>query len=802
MPEILELKNTKVKCAHCGDTCSDEHLIAHEKDFCCNGCLTVFELLHEAGLDAYYDSETVPGISLRRKEADEQFIFLDHPEVQQKLLDFNSANFAKIHLFIPVIHCSSCVWLLENLYRLHKGVRQVRVNFGKREATISFDPALISLRKLAELLHSIGYTPQITIDQSKNEKQQAVSRIGLKIGVAGFSFGNIMLLSFPEYLGIDDLDANIHRFIGYLNILLALPVVLYCSSDYFKSAWKGIKQRFINIDIPIALGILTLFFRSTYEILSSTGAGYMDSLAGLLFFLLIGKWFQSKTYEGLAFDRDYTAYFPLAVTRINNGSEENTLVDQLEVGDEIMIRNNEIVPADALLLSDHANIDYSFVTGESIPLPCKNNDYIYAGGKQHGAAIRLRVQKASKRSYLTGLWNNEAFSKANEQNRHRAIDKISKHFTITILSIAFASAIFWAFTIPENSWQAFTAVLIVACPCALAMATPFSNGNVMRVLGRNKFYLKHADVSERIAAVDTIVFDKTGTLTATNESKISFIGEKLSNEEEALLKAIVHNSLHPLSRRLAASLQTKKSDMALTEITEQAGQGIRAVIAAKEFKIGSSSFAGVENPTKTNDASEVHVTIDSQYKGYFEIKTVLREGLDKLILRLAKNYKLFVLSGDHEADRPMLEKVFPQGTIMQFKQGPEDKLKFIEALKNNGHNVMMLGDGLNDAGALKASDVGIAVADDTSHFSPACDGILQADALAKLDALLGLTKSGRKVLYSSFALSFIYNVVGLSFAVAALLTPVFAAILMPISSISVVSLSTLRINLLANKQSL
>ncbi|HMP98168.1 MAG TPA: heavy metal translocating P-type ATPase metal-binding domain-containing protein [Cyclobacteriaceae bacterium] len=804
MSETLTANKTKITCSHCGDTCADEHIYAHEKDFCCRGCLTVYELLHEAGLEAYYDSESIPGISFRSRTNDEQFGYLDHPDIQQKLLAFNTKDFARIHFFLPSIHCSSCVWLLENLNRLNDGVKQVQVNFGKREANISFNPSIISLRKLAELLHRIGYTPQISLAQTKKTTQpKTVQRIGLKIGIAGFSFGNIMLLSFPEYLGIDGLHDHINQFIGYLNILLALPVFLYCSIDYYKSAWKGLQQKFINIDIPIALGILTLFFRSSYEILSGTGAGYMDSLAGLLFFLLIGKWFQSKTYEGLAFDRDYTAYFPLAVTRLSKQQEEIVLVDDLKIDDTILIRNNEIIPADSTLLSEAAAIDYSFVTGESAPVPCKQDDYIYAGGRQIGGSIQLKVTKESNRSYLTSLWNNEAFTKTENLQRHRAIDKISKHFTIIILSIAFGAAIFWALINPANIWQAFTAVLIVACPCALAMATPFSNGNVMRVFGRNKFYLKHADVTERLAAVNAIVFDKTGTITAATASKVEYHGEPLSNADLSRIKAVASSSLHPLSKRISAAIEVLKSKERLSSVTEEAGKGIQAVVGDVRVKLGSPDYCNANNQEHSaTDTTKVHLSIDQQYKGYFAISNSLRPGLKDLIKNLSSKYKLFVLSGDNEADRTILQAAFPIATPLHFQQSPQDKLNFINQLKNEGNTVMMLGDGLNDAAALKASDVGIAVIDDTSNFSPACDGIIQGESLSKLKEFLDLSKKGKGILISSFVLSFMYNIVGLSFAVAAMLTPIFAAILMPISSITVVSFTTLSIALLAQRKKL
>ena len=475
---------------------------------------SIYEILKGSDLtDLLYDLEKAPGS--HRSADDYKFGYLDNPGIGQKLLDFSSENLQKVTLSIPEIHCSSCVWLLENLRRLHKGVLSSRVNLSEREMSVDFDPNNLSLRNLVELLASIGYEPSINLADRKLRNIKDTDRsLILKIAVAGFCFGNIMLLSFPEYLGLDfGLDKELATWFSWIILLLSLPVIFYCGSGYFTSAIKGIKQKHLNIDVPIVLGILALAGRSYYEILLNVGPGYLDSLSGLLFLLLVGRWFQNRTYSNLSFNRDFKSYFPLAVTRILNRKEASILVEELAVDDVILIRNKELIPADSILIDKVAKIDYSFVSGESQEITRHKGDHIFAGGRQMGLKARYKVIKPVSQSYLTQLWNHQTFKKTKYDPREYLINGISKYFTAVILVIATIAAIFWWIVDPAKSVFVFTSVLIVACPCALAMATPFTLGNVMRVLGKNRLYLKNAQVVDRIAEVSTLIFDKTGTLT-------------------------------------------------------------------------------------------------------------------------------------------------------------------------------------------------------------------------------------------------------------------------------------------------
>lgn len=797
--EILEQQSgTRIFCYHCGDECPDDSIHINEKIFCCNGCKTVYEILHQHDLCNYYDIDNSPGIT-KKYDVKRNLDFLDDPDLKQKLIDFSDGKTSKVTLTIPQMHCSSCIWILENLYKLNDGIISSQVNFLQKKLFINYSEERTNLRQIVELLDSIGYEPLLNLEEKKEEKAKAENRnLYYKIGIAGFCFGNIMLLSFPEYLSIGTEELpEMKRIFAYINILLSLPVFFYSSTEYFSSAWKGLKKKIVNIDVPIALGILVLFLRSVIDILFLNGAGYLDSLSGLVFFLLIGKLFQNKTYETLNFERNYKSYFPISVTIRKENVETTIPVEKLEVGKRIIVRNNEIIPADSILIKGKANIDYSFVTGESKPITKFTGEMIYAGGRQVGEAIELETIKEVSQSYLTQLWNSKTFHKEEESKIVSLANSISKHFTFIVLLIAIAGTVYWLFSDVTLAFNAFTAVLIVACPCALALSTPFTLGNTLRIFGRNKFYLKNTNVIEQLASVDHIVFDKTGTITENNLAEVKFVGQ-LSQYEKSLIKSSVRNSSHPLSRSIYNFFDN--TDLIPIELfNEISGEGIEAIINGHKIKIGSRYFASTSQMANDN-GTRVYISIDNNDTGYFIISNKYRDGLKEIISRLEKEYELSLLSGDNDSEREKLRDFFADDKELHFKQSPHEKLDYINNLQKDGKKVLMIGDGLNDAGALKQSDVGISISDNINNFSPACDGILDANSFNKLADFIHFSRKSKKVIIASFVLSFIYNIIGLAFAVSGSLSPIVAAILMPISSISVVVFTTFSVNFIARKE--
>ena len=798
---MIEIKKTKTKtsCYHCGDFCDENEILIAEKSFCCNGCKNVFVLLTDNNLTSYYSIEKTPGKSLKQSIGN-KFAYLDDPNIQTKIIDYIDAKIARLQFKIPNIHCSSCIYLLENLYKINEGVVAVRVNFLKKNANIVYDINKISLRQLVELLASIGYEPSFNMSDIDSVKPLNPNRkLLFQIGVAGFCFGNIMLVSFPEYFGLDNTTKHyLSPAFGLINLALSIPTFLYSGQDYLIGAFKGLRKKLITIDVPLALGLVVLFIRNFYEILSHTGLGYCDTLAGLIFFLLIGKWFQQKTYDSLSFERDYKSYFPISVFTIHHDKTTTVAIDKLKIGDRILIRNNEIIPTDSILLKGKANIDFSFVSGEKEPIAKELGEIIFAGGKQTSGNIELEVKKLTEQSYLTQLWNNDIFAKDNNSKVETFQTKVSKYFTFALLAIALSAAVFWAVFDISKIIHAFTSVLIIACPCALALSSPFALGNAMRNLGRNKFYLKSASVVENIANMNTIVFDKTGTITQSNDSKISFVGDALSEFEKELIFSVTQNSIHPLSKQIAPFLDMN-SAIILNNFKEITGKGIEANVAGNNILVGSAIFLNIKEEENSLLNTRIYIKINQENKGCFVINHTYRKGLKQVISNLSKYFSLHLLSGDNELEKTYLQTVFPSQSELLFKQNPSDKLLYINTLQGNQNKVMMIGDGLNDAGALKAANVGISLSEDTASFSPSSDVIMDAANFEYLPAYLQYCKNTMKVIYVSFALSLLYNLIGLSYAISGTLSPVIAAILMPISSVTVIGFTSISTYLLARK---
>ncbi len=769
-------------CFHCHDPLPAAPVVFSGKKFCCEGCRTVFEILDANGLCTFYDLSDAPGLSQKSRKEAGAWAFLDDPEVREKILQFSDGQTARATFSLPAMHCASCIWLLEQLWRLDAGISSSRVDFLKKTVAVQFDEQKTSLRRVAALLSALGYPPELSLGDLGAAARKTDRSIFYKIGVAGFAFGNIMLLSFPEYLGIGRAAADGHFFkiFGWLNLLLALPVLLYSARDYFVSAFVGLRNRHLNLDLPLALGAAMLFGRSAWEVATGTGAGYFDSFAGLIFFLNIGRWFQQRTFERLSFERDYRAYFPISArVKKPGGPEESVAVARLAPGDVIAVRNGELIPADGILLRGEGRIDYSFVTGEAEPVLKKAGDKIYAGGKQVGAAVEVTLTRNVSQSYLTQLWNDSSFKTGQKSHASQLADRAGRYFTGLILAISGAAFLYWAPRSMPTAVNAFTAVLMVACPCAVALSIPFTMGTVLRVLGRRGFYLKNAQVAEAFGNLTATVFDKTGTITEALAGGDGGFLSSLGFEERSILKSLTRHSSHPVSRRVFEMLGEVPL-LPVAGFEEITGQGIRGEIGGQPVSFGKA--AG-----KPGTA----FSIGDRLVGSFSTGNTYRPGLAAVASFFKKRGKTFLLSGDNDREAAALLQFFEKREDLRFDQSPADKLSFLKKLAEKGEKALMLGDGLNDAGALRAATVGIAVTEDTNHFAPACDAILDARAFEKLPAFIRLAEGGVWLVGKAYVVAFCYNIVGLSYAVTGTLSPVVAAILMPVSSLTVILFGTL-----------
>ncbi len=721
--------------------------------------------------------------------ADSRYDALQNEELYAHLFKHRSPERATVVLSLPSMHCASCVRAIETWPNVEPGLVDVRVNFNQKEAHIRYNPREIRLQAIAEKLDFMGYPPDLSLAQregpSTRTGQKRVARQSiLELGVAGFVFGNTMLFAFPEYMGLET-DSGIAVLMRWITGALSFPLVLFSGRSYFKSALGALRTGQANMDVPIAVGIVALWAKSLWDIASGAGGGYFDSLAGLIFFLLVGRWFQNSTIAKLDFERDYKSFFPLATLRLSTvKGPEYVALNEVASGDELRIRHGELIPMDAVVLRGRSSVDVQFITGEALPLAVGPGDDVAAGSRLQGGSIDVQVVKALDQSYLTSLWREDPA--AQKPSLSRRMDVWGQWFTWGILGVALLTAAYWMWVDPSKTVWAVTSVLIVACPCALALSIPFGFGNAIRLMGQQGAFVKSPDTIERLARVDAWVMDKTGTLT--------YPGQQNWTEEPAVapefigyLRGLVQHSAHPVSRSLYRHWSFVQAN-SLTDVQESIGAGLEGHCAAGVLRIGRPEYVGL------NDAqAPAHSTgwsLNGHLKGWLIPEQVYREGLAEGLAQLGQD-PIALLTGDSDQEHQRLEALLPGSTEMRFRQSPMDKLNFVLQWQLAGRHVAMVGDGLNDAGALAASDVGISIAEDAMHFAPACDVLLKGLELPHLARYPKMAKSALRIVKINITVSLGYNLIGLTFAVQGLLTPEVSALLMPISSLSVVGLSAL-----------
>ena len=782
-------------CHHCGEPCDRGGFQTEGHIFCCFGCQTVFSLLHDTGLGDYYRMGERPGSKVREAGRLDRWAFLDEPAVAARLLEFQDERVARVTLHLPAIHCVACIWLLENLFRLNDGIGKSRVNFALREVSITYSKDRVRLSEVAALLSGLGYEPELTLAELDRPAAAPARMLGLRIAVAGFAFGNIMMFSLPQYFGLDMFSGPTFRALfGWLSLLIALPAVIFSAADYWRSAFASLRQKALTLDVPIAAGLAAIYGQSVWEIVTRSGEGYFDSLAGLIFCLLGGRAFQQKTHDRIGFDRDYKGFFPLAVVRRGPKGEETVSISSLEVGDRLVVRHGELVPADAVLMSGQGLIDYSFVTGESEPVVRGAGERLYAGGRQAGGAIEVETVKPVSQSYLTSLWNDEAFRKQRDDTFATLTNRYSRRFTPLVLAVSLLAAVGWGIAgDPARGLKAFVSVLIVACPCALALAAPFALGTAQRLLGRRGVFVRNSQVVETLASIDTVVFDKTGTLTAAGASQSTFHGESLSAAEATVVAAVCRQSAHPYSRRIASALGGEASVPGVEDFVETPGFGVAGRVAGRAVVLGSRVWleskgveVGAAGAVDLPSGGTVYVALEGRFRGVFVLANGLRKDVEGLLRRLGERFELALLSGDNARERDRFGALFGDAAKLHFNQSPREKLGFIRGLQERGRQVMMVGDGLNDAGALRQSDVGVAVVEGVGKFSPASDVIMDASVVPGVERVLEFGRRTARVVRAGFYVSAAYNVVGVAIAAAGLLAPIVCAVLMPLSSVTVV----------------
>ena len=765
-----------LQCAHCGASSGDEPVLAEEKVFCCNGCKSVYLILKEGGLCDYYNVGGRPFKPNSTEKQDDSAAIWNLMKKEFTL--FESEDRVTVLLYIPSMHCSSCIWLLEKLPQLEKGITASRVDFGKKQLTVSYKPKKTNFGLLVALLISIGYAPSLIPEESKEEKILHDRKNLSRLGVAGFCAGNIMLFSFPQYLGLDsDNQKDFAQLFNMLNLGLSIPLVFYGAGEYIKSFFTAFRLSALSVKVPLALGMGTLWLRSVYEILSGTGIGYFDSLAGLVFFLLLGTWLQNRTFDHLRFGEKARHFFPLVANIKTSDGLSHKKVSDLTPGDRLWIKTGEIIPADAILMSVTASVDYAFVTGESTPAPKVAGEMVYGGGRNAGDAIELEVIKSFEQGRFNEIWKSAEQGVEHKTQTPEWERKISAVFLIATLAIALLTCIYGVVFRPENTWFPVVAVLMVACPCALALAPPFAYNIVANKLASMGLFLRKTEVVGILGDAKNLVFDKTGTLTDSRKTVV-VIPDTYTLQQKEMLHALASCSNHPISRVISGDV-TVQNNPKIESFSETAGCGTQGYFSGHKLKLGNAAWVG----RSEGEPGMVYISVDDNVLPGIMLRNAYRAGLTQTLQSLKDlGVSLQLSTGDNNNQKANVTKdLGPWFDTMWFQQLPGEKAALVQVLRRQGKTIMV-GDGLNDAGALKAGDVGMVITENTNNFTPEADAILLANSINQLPEMLMLAKKANRVVKETFFISLIYNAAALTLAVVGELTPLIAAIIMPAGS--------------------
>jgi Cu+-exporting ATPase len=730
------------------------------------------------------------GVAMRGSRFDPAFYnVLDEPGVQQRFTEYASERTVMLRFEVPGMHCASCVWLLDQLHRFDAGVLRSDVDFMRKTVRVEIDRERTTASAVAKLLSSLGYEPLINTEGNELgldvQRRSVIRGFYMRIGIAGFAAGNVMMISIARYLaGFGGLTATLETLFSVLSIGLSIPVLVYSASPWYRSAIGALRHKRMNLDVPVALGISVLFIRSVFDIVSGTGEGFLDSFAGLVVFLLVGRLFQQKAFDAVSFDRTYRSFFPLSVRVERKGQAEIVPIDQVKIGDVMLIRNGEVVPCDSVLISPVSYFDYAFVTGESLPVENTEGQIVHAGGKVVGSAARLTATKNVSQSYLASLWERAGGRRARRAYLDLS-DRFGARFTYGAIAIALAGFVFWLPDLPM-AVNVLTAVLIIACPCALTIAAPVTLGTAMARLGMRGIYVKEPGTLLELTDPDVVIFDKTGTLTEP-EHRLTVDPRTSAHPLWPKVQALASQSTHPISRSIASDVVA--SDM--EHVTEVPGKGIVGTVDGYHVVIGSIDLVreyAHNGDVASDSTAAAYALVDGEVIGILRVEPRLRKGIADVITALRRSVSLRLVTGDTDRDRPLFERLFRRDEMV-FNQGPDDKVDALNNARSGKGRVVMIGDGLNDAAAMSAADASIAITDGTSTLVPACDVVMSAKEVENLPKLFWYAKTMTKVIRANLIFTVFYNVLGLSLALSGILTPVLTAILMPVSSLIVIGMS-------------
>lgn len=789
-----------VACSHCGLAVPPARVASGgDPLFCCDGCSAVYAVLNSAGLQAYYDkqrsSERRAAASPSRRRFEE---FDDLKFTGQHCRDLGS-GVSSVELFLEGVHCSACVWLVERLQRVAPAVVEARFDMTRGVLRVSWQRARAPLSEIARALDSLGYRPHpADTSEAVAQERRGDRALLLRVGLAGAAAGNVMLMALALYSGaFGGMTEEYVSLFRWGSLLITTPTVFLAGSVFFRGAWAALRTRTPHMDLPVSIGILAGYVGSVSSTLRATGDVYFDTLCTLTFLLLVGRYLQRTHHRRSTRASDLLRALAPATARVVEGqhSKEVPAAD-VKPGAIVEVLASERLPIDGRIIAGSSEIDASLLTGESQPQAVTIGDRVHTGTINCTATLSVRVESAGADTRLGRLMHAVEVTQRERAPLVRLADRVSGYFVVAILLAAALTFCVWLRIDPRHALDHTVALLVVTCPCALGMATPLSVSAALRRAAQAGILFKGGEFIEELARPGRFVFDKTGTLT---EGRLELVAWDGDHDAQALLRAAEEYSNHPIGRAIQRAFPA--NELACRELQELAS-GLSAEVAGRRLRVGSAAriASEVEVPAWAQSLVSEHaakgqtpivISVDGQVRAVAAFADAVRDDAKHSLLALRElGFELEVLSGDHpNVVESVAQRLGVPFTAIRGGASPEAKLAHIRALRAEGQRVFMVGDGVNDAAAMSAANVGIAVHGGAEVCLAAADVFttrpgLTIVVLAALGARRTLTAIRRGI-----GLSLAYNVLGIGLAVTGHLSPLVAAVLMPLSSITVVTLA-------------
>jgi len=784
-------KNLKFEQAIAGST----------RQFCCPACQAVCSAIHDAGLEGFYD-RAPQGVLAPPPETAKDLALYDLDEVQAEYVSELGIQ-REIHLLVEGIHCAACVWLIERSLGQLPGVLDAQVNLSGKRLLLKWDNSQLNLSQVLAHLGQIGYAtvpydPEVAEGRLKKQNRTLL----LRMAFAAFAMMNLLWISIALYSGAS--ESEFRSLFHWIGFSLATPTLLYSGYPFLHSAWTGIKRLHLTMDLPIAIGAISTYSYSVYITLNQSVAGevYYDTVVNFLFVILVGRYLEAMSKrQAVTSTQRLLDLQPRAATVLRDGESVLLPIRAVKPNDVVLIKPGEQIPVDGIVMQGRSNVDESMLSGESQPVTKQEGDKISAGTMNTDSTLTVRVDGTLRNTSLGRIINLVEEAQASKAPIQCTADRIVPWFVATTLLLASATFFWWLKTDFEVALMAATAVLIITCPCAFGLATPMAIASASGLAARFGILIKNGGVLETLSHIDHVVFDKTGTLTEGRMQVQEVITDK-NMDAQTLMQhaaALEHYSEHNIATAICSFAEKKDiPSPSAQQIENLPGHGIKGLVNDRTVMIGTQQWLKQNQINLNEDLQHkthqweakgstcVHVAIDGQHRGVIAINDQLRSDAKTLVDALrVSGIRMTILSGDR---LPVVERIAQQlGGIDSIAEVlPEDKDKIIQQLKKEGATVAMIGDGVNDAAALSRADVGIALGSGTDVSGESADIVLMSNELDKVRLAMQLSQRTLRTIRQNIGISFTYNIIMVPLAMAAMITPLVAAISMPISSLLVI----------------